>query len=108
MYHVGKVIKVIAGGKNVISSNNDTQAMLEMWDENLITVLVSDTIADQIKTNDIVLVDYRPKDNSSAPNMQVCKILRGAEGKMIWEDYKEHFQSKKEKRIAVSPQPYIR
>lgn len=107
MYHVAKVLNVISGGKNIISSNNDTQAMLDMWDENLVTVLVADSLADKLKEDDVVLVDYRPKDNSSAPNMVVCKILRGKEGEEIWEHYRRHFGNIKEKK-GGAPQPYIR
>jgi len=76
MYHVAKVLKVISTNRDVISADNYTQAMLEMWDENVITVLVHPMLAKEIKENDIVLVDYRPKKGSPAPNMVVCKIKR--------------------------------
>ena len=53
MYHPGKIL-------NVYKEKNNTQATVEMWDENLFTLHVANNIASKVKKNDIVLVDYRP------------------------------------------------
>ena len=72
MFHVGKVLKVFrATDKDIVSSDASTQALLLMWDENLVTVTAKATIGSQIKENDIVLVDYSP----SSPNIPVPKQI---------------------------------
>ena len=89
MYHVGKVLEVFnTTDKNVITFDNSTQAMLDMWDENLLTLQIDPHISKSIKKDDFVLVDYSA--TPTGPKMLVVKILRGELGKRAWKQYKEH------------------
>ncbi|MFH0832795.1 MAG: hypothetical protein V1900_03695 [Candidatus Aenigmatarchaeota archaeon] len=93
MYHPGIVLELISpSDKNVAAVDNTMQAMLRMWDENLITILVDPKFAKSIKKKDLVLVDYRPITNTSVPKLVVVKILKGALAKKIWEEYRSHFK----------------
>jgi hypothetical protein len=101
MYHPGIVLEVFkTKDKNVQSADNSTQATLEMWDDNLITVLVESQLSKTIKKSDIVLVDYRPMQNTPVPRLTVTKILRGTAGKDIWKRYREY-----QKKVKTSKTP---
>ena len=114
MYHVGKVIKVISPQDvNVKSSDDDTQALLEMWDENVVTFLVEPHIAKDIKDGDMVLVDYSHLSPTS-PNAQIIiKILQGDTAKAVWDEYKKHYEKKKKTQAQLTgkmqqgPQDYF-
>lgn len=102
MFHVGKVLRVFrANDKEVISNDSSVQAMLMMWDENILTVSVRQGIGDKIKENDIVLVDYSPSSpNIPVPKQIIVKILRGETAKKTWKEYESFNDSKrKEKEI---------
>ena len=100
MYHPGKVVEVFSPkDRNVESIDNTTQAMLEMWDDNLITVLVEPQLDGKLKKDSIVLVDYRPLADKPVPRMTVVKILRGEVAKATWSKYKDHHK----KRNAGTP-----
>lgn len=101
MYHPGIVLEVFkAKDKNIQSSDNSTQATLEMWDDNLITVLVENRLSKSIKKGDVVLVDYRPMPNAPVPRLTVSKILRGNSGKDTWKRYKDY-----QKKVKTSKTP---
>ncbi len=94
MYHPGRVIEVFSpSDKNIQSSDNATQVMLDMWDDNLITVSVEAHISNSIKKDDIVLVDY------STQKLIASKILKGVFGKSVWTKYKDFFSKRKGKSI---------
>lgn len=97
MYHPGKVLKVFPPeGDGIISADSDTQAMLKMWDENLVTLAVDTHISKEVKEGDIVLVDYRPTNqNPPSPRMVVVKVLRDKIAGETWEDYSRHYESRK-------------
>lgn len=99
MFHPGKVLKVFSpDDKDVHSADGSTQAMLLMWDENLLTLQVDPHIAKKIKEDDIVLADYSPvASNVPAPKMIITKILKGENAERVWKEYKEHFKKRKEK-----------
>lgn len=101
MYHPGKVMEIFnSKDKNVKSADASTQALLEMWDENMITVLVETQLNKDIKKGDVVLVDYRPLNNTPTPRLTVTKILRGTSGKETWNVYKDHFRKQKAKPVV--------
>ncbi|PIT83965.1 hypothetical protein COU37_05795 [Candidatus Micrarchaeota archaeon CG10_big_fil_rev_8_21_14_0_10_45_29] len=107
MYHPGKVIEVIRPSeKEVTSSDTSVQAVLDMWDENIITLEVSAKIAAKIKEGQVVLVDYRPDEKFEAPVPRhlVAKILEGKKAKKVWEAYSQ-MQERKKRRVAVKAQP---
>jgi hypothetical protein len=103
MYHPGKVIEVFSKSKNVHSSDSTTQAMLEMWDENLITVLVEKKLNKQMKKQDVVLVDYRPMNDKPVPRLIVVKVLKGKTATDTWKTYKDHHKNKKSSPTPQMP-----
>jgi hypothetical protein len=109
MYHPGKVMEIFSSkDKNIKSADATTQALLEMWDENMITVLVESQISKDIKKGDIVLVDYRPMQTSPTPKLTVTKILRGSSAKETWNIYRDHFRKQKNRPViqkvgAITP-----
>lgn len=102
MYHPGRVIDVFSPrDKNIDSVDNTTQAMLEMWDENLITVLVEPHLNEKLRKEDIVLVDYRPMQGRPIPKMTVVKLLRGTSAKNLWTVYKDFYKKRKQIQTPV-------
>lgn len=116
MYHVGRVLKVLKeDGKDVVACDNSVQALIEMWDNNQITLLVDQALADKLKANDFVLADYRPQfpAHGVVPNQLIVKILRGKTGKDVWDSYQKYFKKKKEEKEKMVAQqeglnPYAR
>lgn len=109
MYHIGKVVEVFIGDdKSVFGFDNSAQALLDMWDENMITVAIDSHITKSIKKDDIVLVDYTPVQTGQ-PRMVIVKILRGDVAKRTWKQYKDHFERLRAKGPAksVSKQSYV-
>jgi hypothetical protein len=90
MYHPGKVIEIFAPDqKSIKASDSSAQAMLEMWDDNILTVAVDQKLVKALKKADIVLVDY------TTPNkLQIIKILRGEIGANTWAKYKDQYKRK--------------
>src|SRR3989338_10923122 len=108
MYHVGRVIEIFSGDdKSVIAFDNSAQALLDMWDENMITVAIDSHLSKAIKKDDVVLVDYTA--TQTGPRMVVVKILRGELGKRSWKQYKEHFEKMRAKGglKTVNKQSYV-
>jgi hypothetical protein len=99
MFHPGKVLKIFKGdGKEVISSDSSVQALVVMWDDNLMTLGCEAGISERLKEGDIVLIDYAPILNYSppVPRQTICKILRGEAAKKTWKEYEERHKKKKE------------
>lgn len=100
MYHPGKVLKIFSSKEREVKGDATTQALVEMWDENLFTFLVDAKIAGDVKEGDIVLVDYTSASQSShIPRHVIVKILRGKTADTIWKEYKK-YDDKKRKAIA--------
>lgn len=102
MFHPGKVIDVFSPkSRNVDSCNESTQAMVNMWDENLFTFNVDQGISDKISIDDIVLVDYSPAaQGSPVPKRVITKILKGSSGKKIWSQYKAFYEKKRAVKMS--------
>lgn len=109
-FHPGKVLQILKpSSKNVISANTSTQAVIEMWDENILTFTVAPKIATKVKKNDIVIVDYNPtSEKMQIPKTIITKILRGKIADETWKKYKEYAKKKQKqastRRIAVPVQ----
>ena len=104
MYHPGKVIEVFGKtDKDVVSADETTQAVLEMWDENTLTFLVNPKLATKIKSGQIVLVDYRPDEKREAPvpKHEIVKIISGKKATKIWNIYRDMFDRRKRKANAA-------
>lgn len=104
-YHPGIVLEVIfPKEKEVESSDNSVQAVVETWDENIITYLVDPRISDKIKAGDVVLIDYNPtSEQPFRPRQLIIKILHGEKGRKIWEAYKEYFKRRPKGRPIQVP-----
>jgi len=117
MYHPGKVLRVFEpGDSDVLSADEGTHAMVSMWDENLITVLVHSKLEGQVKEGDIVLVDYRPVSSTlPVPRFLVTKVLKGEHAAETWRTYKEKYKALKGRQPSfissqappLPPQGYI-
>ncbi len=95
MYHPGRVMEIFnSKDKSIEAVDNSTQVMLEMWDDNLITVLVEPHLEDKIRKEDVVLVDYRPMANRPIPKMTVVKVLKGTVAKSMWSAYRDHHKKR--------------
>src|SRR3989338_6428777 len=108
MYHVGRVIEIFSGDdKSVIAFDNSAQALLDMWDENMITVAIDSHLSKSIKKDDIVLVDYTA--TQTGHRMVVIKILRGEVAKRTWKNYKDNFEKLRAKGQIKQPnkQSYV-
>ena len=56
MFHPGKVVEVFSPKhKKVQASDSTVQAMLDMWDENTLTVMVDKKLEASVKKDDVVL-----------------------------------------------------
>lgn len=104
MYHPGKVLEVFnPKDKKIKCAEGTTQAIVEMWDENMFTFLVAENIAQQIKPGDIALVDYRiQSEKIPIARQTIIKILEKDKGKKVWNTYKEYHQKKQDQ---IQPQP---
>lgn len=97
MFHLGKVIKVLKGGKDEVSAEGAVQAMVMMWDENVMTLEVHRKLKTRIKDGDFVLVDYRPMEriNVPVPRQMIVKIIRGKTAQLLWDRYSEYHDKRK-------------
>lgn len=107
MYHPGKVLEVFnSKDKNVKCAEGTTQAIVEMWDENMFTFLVAEKIADRIKQGDIALVDYRiVSEKIPIARQVIIKVLDKEKGKKVWKTYKEYHNKRKEEHIQPTKMP---
>jgi SepF-like predicted cell division protein (DUF552 family) len=108
MYHVGKVIKVLAPkSKEIDSADDSTQALASMWDENLIMLDVKPGLSN-IREGDIVVVDYKPiSERIPQPKMEIIKILRGDVADKVWREYKEYYEKVKRRPPKQVTPPQI-
>lgn len=96
MFHPGKVL-------NIYREKSNTQATVEMWDENLFTFHVANSISSKIKKDDVVLVDYRPvSDKVPIPKQLITKILN--KNDISWNIYKTYFRKKKAEALKAKKQ----
>jgi len=107
IYHIGKVMDVLpAKGK---TSDKTVQAVVKMWDGNLLILKVANKIDSKIKKDNFVLTDYSPlSDKSPYRRMTIVKILSDNQGESIWDEFKRELNRRKEQKIMKKPMPYIR
>lgn len=87
---------------DVISADDRTHVMLSMWDENMISILVDESLSLQIRVDDIVLVDYRPiSETLPVPRFLVTKVLRGDVAAETWRIYREKYRAMKGKPLPL-------
>jgi len=91
--------------KTVLGVDKSVQAMVSMWDENLLCVEVETAIADKVKEGDVVLIDYSPKYSTiPVPRQVAVKILRGETGKRVWGEYSERHAKRKTESDSERPE----
>ena len=97
MFHPGRVVAVLRGDdKSIIGADKSVQAVISMWDDNLLTCEVDAGISEKIKETDIVLVDYSPKYQTiPVPRQIIVKILRGEIAKKVWAEYLDRVKKRK-------------
>lgn len=104
IHHPAEVLAVFKpGNKSVKSSDADTLATVKMWDDNILTLVVDTSIANELNEGDKVLVDYRPQNLGTADKpvvvqkQLVTKIIRGDRADLIWKEYKRWYGVQKQK-----------
>ncbi|MBI5227239.1 hypothetical protein HY988_01505 [Candidatus Micrarchaeota archaeon] len=97
MYHIGIVEQVISPDKNgVISSDLSFQAVVRMWDENLLMLGVDKKIGRRVKKGDYVVADYTPISAVSPHRkLLITKILSPDQGNLVWAEFKNEFDRKR-------------
>jgi len=105
MYHVGKVVMIFdESDKGSASADNSVQVLLEMWDENYITVVVHPALQDRVKEGSFVLVRY------AQPEELIMRILSAKTGKAMWDKMKDYMLGRKKLTEQAKPQqfnPYV-
>lgn len=88
--------------QNVISNNkgtkgtDSTEAVIRMWDENLMILTVDKKISKNIKKGDYVIADYSPLSSQSPHRkMLITKILSSEEGGKIWLEFRNESDRRK-------------
>lgn len=107
-YHVGKVLEIFySKDRDIESSDSSVQALVETWDENVITYSVDPRLVNDLKVGDVVLIDYNPTSTQPfRPKMLIVKILKGEKAKKTWDSYKEYYKKRPRKRVKTPmPQP---
>ncbi|MDD4877918.1 MAG: hypothetical protein PHO02_02685 [Candidatus Nanoarchaeia archaeon] len=109
MFHPGKVTGIFSPkDKEVHSADDSTQALVEMWDENLFTCMVDPKIAAKLKEGDVVLVDYRPvSEKSTVPKQIISKIVYKKKASMLWEQYAEYKRQRKQETSKQQQKTYM-
>lgn len=117
MFHIGKVRKVVRPKKkDVVSADSSVQAVVRMWDQNLLMLQVHKKIEGKIKENDFIIADYTPvAPNSPHRKMMITKIVKGDLGKKIYKEFTDEYERRKSKADAAvsaheehAAMPYIR
>ena len=99
--------------KGVISADEAVQAVVRMWDDNLLILPVHKKIAAKVKQGQYVLNDYTPMSPTSRyRNLFVVKILPEKEGSKIWFKFRDELERRKKilqrSQATAPPVRYIR
>ncbi len=95
LYHVGLVEQVISPERSV-SADLTFQAVVKMWDDNLLMLGVDKKIGKRLKKGDYVVADYTPITSSSPHRkLLITKILSQDQGNMVWAEFRNEFERKR-------------
>lgn len=104
MYHIGKVLNILIAGKEVVSADESVQAVIEMWDKNILTFIVHPKIVKEVKKDSYVLVDYRSiNEKLPVPRHLIIKVLKGKTAEDVWKHYKKFLNDKQKTKIQQPP-----
>lgn len=96
---------VISPGRGIMSSDASVQAVVKMWDENLLILGVDKKIAKIVKKGDYVIADYTPlSDVSANRKLSLIKILPVEAGSKIWAEFQDEYDRRRT-RPAQQQQP---
>lgn len=114
MFHIGLVVEVIdPKSKGVVSADASVQAVVRMWDNNLLILEVDKKISGKVKKRNYVLCDYMPMSPESRHrNLNISKIIPKDQGGKIWKEFQAEMDRRKNMLKQLKPstpyQPYIR
>jgi len=100
MYHLGKVVMVFDETDKGASADNSVQVMLEMWDENYVTVAAHPSLQSQVKENSFVLVRY------AQPEELIVRVLSAKTGKAMWDKMKGYLSGRRKNTEQSKPQQF--
>jgi hypothetical protein len=97
LYHIGLIQYVISPkSKGMMSADLSVQAVVRMWDENLLILGVDKRLSLKVKKGDYILADYTPlSPESGHRKLSVIKIIPTDEGRAIWEEFQSEFERRK-------------
>ena len=111
MYHIGMVQHIIWPDKNGVQSSDDSvQAVVRMWDDNLLILGVDKKISKKARKGDYVLADYTPLAAASRhKKLMIIKVLSENEGSKIWASFQDEMARRKTtyQQQSQSGQKYI-
>jgi hypothetical protein len=105
MYHIGIIEYVISPkDRGVVSSDDSVQAVVKMWDGNLLILLVDKKISRKVKKGDYALSDYTPMSpESKHRKLYITKVLSKKEGSKIWKHFEKEYDRRKKAFRAKRP-----
>ena len=100
MFQFGKVLKVFnPEDKEVESSDKTVQALVEMWDEVLLTCGVAMQLSSKLKAGDFVITEISPLSQNLFRHT-IVKVLKGKSGIEGWQEYKRIFNKRNQNAEA--------
>lgn len=94
MFQFGKVLKVFnPEDKEVESADKTVQALVEMWDEVLLTCGVAMQLSGKLKQGDFVITEISPLSQNLFRHT-IVKVLKGKSGLEGWQEYKRIFNKR--------------
>jgi hypothetical protein len=107
MYHLAIVRHVISpSAKGTVAADSSVQAVLRMWDDNLLILGVDPKIGKKVKKGDYVLADYTPMGaKAKHRKLIVTKILPEPEGAKLWSEFQDEWGRR---RSMAQPQQLMR
>ncbi|MBD3210137.1 hypothetical protein GF318_02035 [Candidatus Micrarchaeota archaeon] len=108
MFHVGKIMEVInPKAKGTVSADKSVQAVVRMWDSNLLILGVDSKLSRKIKERDFVLCDYMPMTpESKHRNLKITKILPKKQGDKIWREFEGEVERRRKMIREMKGTPY--
>lgn len=94
MFQFGKIVRVLnSKEKDMISADNNVLAVLEMWDDIILTALVHAGLNEKIKAGDYAITEVQ----MLGPNMMrhmVVKVMSGKSGEDTWKLYRKMYNKR--------------
>ncbi|HLD42133.1 MAG TPA: hypothetical protein VJB06_03785 [archaeon] len=98
LYHPCKILEVVKKDKEVVSSDESIQLIVEAWDELQWAVSLDQRLLNEkVLSGDVVLVDWTIDEQTKNPKMNAVKILKGKKGDNVWKSYKDYLKKQKVK-----------